>query len=150
MSKEPAVGADHEAPLWRRESNPASINAMHKQTAVSHLGIEFVEVGDRHMRARMPVDERTRQPYGLLHGGAMVLLAETLASCAAAHTLADGQRAVGIEINANHVRSARDGFVLGTCRAVHVGGSTQVWQVEIHDERERLCCISRVTIAVLK
>jgi uncharacterized protein (TIGR00369 family) len=136
--------------LWQRIATPASINELHAGTAVSHLGIEFIEVGLAHMRARMPVDERTRQPAGLLHGGAMVLLAETLASCAAVSTLPEGRHAVGIEINANHVRSVRDGVVSGTCTSLHLGSSTQVWQVEIRDARDRLCCISRVTVAVLK
>lgn len=136
--------------LWKKPVTTASINALHQGTAVSQLGIEFVEVGPDFMVARMPVDARTRQPYGLLHGGAMVLLAETLASCAAVSTLPEGQLAVGIEVNANHLRSARTGHVTGTCRPVHLGRAVQVWQCEIRNDAGELCCLSRMTATVVE
>jgi uncharacterized protein (TIGR00369 family) len=115
------------------------------------VGIEFVEIGDDFLRARMPVDQRTRQPLGILHGGASVVLAETLGS--AASNLAvnrDEFYAVGLEINANHVRSVASGYVLGTARPLHVGKSTQVWEMQICDEAGNLVCVSRMTNVVLK
>ncbi len=120
-------------------------------TMGEHLGIEWVELGEDFIRARMPVDHRTRQPYGLLHGGASVALAETLGSVGAALSV-DPSRyiAVGMEINANHIRSVREGFVTGTTRPVHRGSTTQVWEIRIEDERGKLVCISRITVAILK
>jgi uncharacterized protein (TIGR00369 family) len=113
------------------------------------MGIEFLEIGASHLRARMPVDARTRQPMGILHGGASVTLAETLGSVAAVLCLPEGRVAVGLEINANHIRAARTGWVTGLCTPVHVGRSTHVWQIEIRDEAERLVCTSRITMAIL-
>ncbi|MEG3183777.1 hotdog fold thioesterase [Lysobacter erysipheiresistens] len=113
------------------------------------LGIVFTEIGPDFVRGTMPVDERTRQPYGLLHGGASVLLAETLGSSAGNLCVPDGKVCVGIEINANHVRAARDGVVTGTARPVHVGGRTQVWEIRIEDAAGELVCISRLTLAVI-
>ena len=132
-----------------RRPTPAELDALSAGSAIEHLGIVFTEVGDDFVRATMPVDARTVQPYGLLHGGASVLLAETLGSTAAMLCVAEGERCVGIEINANHVRAARDGTVTGTARALHVGGSTQVWEIRIEDERGRLVCVSRLTLAVV-
>jgi 1,4-dihydroxy-2-naphthoyl-CoA hydrolase len=115
-----------------------------------HLGIEFIEVGEDFLKGRMPVDHRTRQPYGLLHGGASVALAETLGSVGAAYVVDRRQfNTVGLEINANHVRGVREGFVTGTARPIHIGKSTQVWEIRITDEREKLVCISRLTVAIL-
>ncbi len=116
-----------------------------------HLGIEWMESGDDYLSARMPVDHRTRQPYGLLHGGASVVLAETLGSVGAAMVV-DPEKfyCVGLDINANHVRGARDGFVTGTAKPLHIGGQTQVWEIKINDQKERLVCIARLTVAVLK
>jgi 1,4-dihydroxy-2-naphthoyl-CoA hydrolase len=129
----------------------ADLNGLGKNTMGDHLGIEWTELGPDYISARMPVDHRTRQPYGLLHGGASVALAETLGSVGAAKTVDDSKFiAVGLEINANHVRSARDGFVTGTARPIHRGSSTQVWDIRITDEKERLICISRLTVAILK
>jgi len=102
------------------------------------------------MRARMPVDMRTHQPMGLLHGGASVLLAETLGSCGAAFAAPAGHRAVGLDINANHLRGASTGWVVGTARPVHVGRATQVWQIDIADEAGKLVCVSRLTVAILQ
>ena len=121
-----------------------------ENTMASHLGIEWVEIGENFLKARMPVDDRTKQPYGLLHGGASVVLAETLGSVGAAMTVdVDNFIAVGLEINANHVRSARNGFVTGTARPIHRGSSTQVWEIRIEDEQGRLICISRLTVSIL-
>jgi len=115
-----------------------------------HLGIEFTEIGPDFLRARMPVDARTRQPFGILHGGASVALAETLGSFAAALVVdRSKQRVVGQEINANHVRAVSDGFVIGTARPVHLGRRSHVWEIRINDEQERLVCISRITMYVM-
>jgi 1,4-dihydroxy-2-naphthoyl-CoA hydrolase len=120
-------------------------------TLAEHLAIEFLEAGDDFLRGRMPVDQRHRQPFGALHGGASVALAETLMSYAANLCLDSAkQYGVGLEINANHVRSVREGWVTGTARPVHLGATTQVWTCEIRDESGRLACSSRMTIAVLE
>jgi 1,4-dihydroxy-2-naphthoyl-CoA hydrolase len=115
-----------------------------------HLGIEFTELGPDFIRGRMPVDERTRQPYGILHGGASVALAETLGSTGAGLVVdPDKYRVVGQEINANHVRAVSEGFVIGTARPAHIGKRSHVWEIRITDERERLVCISRITMFVI-
>ena len=117
---------------------------------VGHLGIEFTEIGNDYVRARMPVDARTHQPYGLLHGGASVTLAETLGSTGAMMSLdAALQYAVGLEINANHVRAVKAGWVTGTARPLHRGKTTQIWEIRIVDDSDKLVCISRITVAVL-
>lgn len=134
---------------FRRRMTPDQLNAWAADTAIPHLGIEFLEMGDDFLRARMPVDARTRQPFGLLHGGASVVLAETLGSSAANLCLDDpAVQAAGIEINANHVRAVTEGWVIGTARPVHIGRATQVWEIRIVDERDKLVCISRLTLAV--
>lgn len=117
---------------------------------VDHLGIEFLEVGDDYVKARMPVDRRTIQPFGLLHGGASVALAETLGSVAA-NLCVDREKkmCVGLEINANHLRPVTNGFVYGVARPVHVGDTTQVWEIRILNEQDKLVCISRLTLANL-
>jgi 1,4-dihydroxy-2-naphthoyl-CoA hydrolase len=122
-----------------------------KNTMGEYLGIEWLEVGDDFLKARMPVDHRTRQPYGLLHGGASCVLAETLGSVASAMVI-DHSRfiCVGIEINANHIRSAREGFVTGTAMPLHLGATTHVWDIKIVDEQQKLVCASRLTVAILK
>jgi 1,4-dihydroxy-2-naphthoyl-CoA hydrolase len=127
----------------------ADLNALSKGTAMEPLGIVFTQIGPDFVRGTMPVDERTRQPYGLLHGGASVLLAETLGSSAGNLCVGSDEVCVGIEINANHLRAARDGIVTGTARPIHVGARTQVWDIRIEDERGRLVCISRLTLAVV-
>lgn len=121
-----------------------------RDTVIAHLGIDVVEAGDDYLVARMPVDQRTRQPAGVLHGGASVVLAETLASWAATFCVDKSKHhCVGIEINANHVRPVSEGSVTGTARPIHLGKSTQIWEVRITDQRDKLVCVSRVTMAVL-
>ncbi len=136
--------------IWFATPDLAAAQAMAANTLVAHLGIEYTAIGDDFLTARMPVDQRTRQPFGLLHGGASVALAETLGSVAANLCVDTSQHiCVGLEINANHVRPARDGYVWGTVKPIHIGGSTQIWQTEIRDKEERLICLSRLTVAVL-
>jgi len=137
--------------IWRSPSSLIELNAGRPGTLIEHLGIEFTEIGDDYIRATMPVDGRTRQPYGLLHGGASVALAETLGSMGAALCVDTKEyQCVGQEINANHVRAARSGWVTGTARPVHLGGRTQVWGMEIVNEAGKLVCISRLTVAVIR
>ena len=134
---------------FRREATVAGLNALSQGTAMRPLGIEFTEIGPDFLRATMPVDERTRQPYGLLHGGASVLLAETLGSTAGGLCVDEDQGVVGIENKANHLAGVRSGQVTGTARPLHVGRSTQVWEIRIEDAHGRLACISRLTLAVV-
>lgn len=135
--------------IWRREVNLEALNKMGADNMVEHVGIVFTRIGDNDLEATMPVDNRTRQPFGLLHGGASVVLAETLGSVAGYLCTEGEQKIVGLEVNANHLRSAREGIVRGVCTAVHVGRRHQVWQIEISDEQGRLCCTSRLTTAVV-
>ena len=135
--------------LWKKPISVQILTDIHHNTVVELLGIEFLEVGDDFIRARVPVDARTRQPAGILHGGVSVVLAETLGSCGAAYAAPAGHGAVGLDINANHLRSVSSGWVEGIARPLHVGRSTQVWQIELHDEQGRLTCISRITMAML-
>ena len=135
--------------IWKQPISVEHLTAIHVDTSVAHLGIEFLEVGDDFIRARVPVDSRTRQPYGILHGGVSVVLAETLGSCGAACASPPGHRAVGLDINANHLRSASDGWVIGTARPVHIGRTTHVWQIDLSIEQGQLTCVSRITMAVL-
>jgi 1,4-dihydroxy-2-naphthoyl-CoA hydrolase len=138
--------------IWfKKDLSLADIELLGKGTMGEHIGIEWTEVGEDFLAARMPVDHRTRQPYGLLHGGASVALAETLGSVAAAMVIDNNKfYCVGLEINANHVRGARDGFVTGITRPIHTGASTHVWDIKIYDERQKLVCVSRITVAILK
>ena len=136
--------------IFRPDASLEALNALRPGTAMEPLGIVYTELGPDFLRATMPVDARTRQPYGLLHGGASVLLAETLGSSAAMMAVREGERCVGIEINANHVRGVREGLVTGTARAVHLGRQTQVWEIRIEDAAGKLVCISRLTVAVLQ
>jgi 1,4-dihydroxy-2-naphthoyl-CoA hydrolase len=136
--------------IWRDAFPLELVNQHSQNTLVSHLGIELVEAGDDYVTAKMPVDGRTHQPAHILHGGASVVLAETLASWASTFVVdREKNYCVGLEINANHVRAVSSGWVTGTARPVHLGRSTQVWEVRITDESQRLVCISRVTMAVL-
>jgi 1,4-dihydroxy-2-naphthoyl-CoA hydrolase len=136
--------------LWKQPADLDALNALNRDTAAAALGIRIVEVGDDYIRATMPVDTRTRQPFGLLHGGASVLLAETLGSMAGVMTLdASREVAVGLEINANHVRAVSAGEVTGTARPLHVGRTTQVWEIRIENDKGALCCVSRITLAVV-
>jgi len=136
--------------IWKKPVSVEELTAIHKDTAAAHLGIEFLEVGDDFIRGRVPVDTRTRQPYGLLHGGVSVVLAETLGSCGAAYSCPEGFRAVGLDINANHLRGATQGWVTGVTRPVHIGRTTQVWQIELSNDAGELTCVSRITMAVLQ
>jgi 1,4-dihydroxy-2-naphthoyl-CoA hydrolase len=137
--------------IWRSLRTLEELNGNRDGTLVEHLGILFTEIGGDFIRGTMPVDTRTVQPYGLLHGGASVALAETLGSTGAAMCVdAAEYQVVGQEINANHVRAARSGFVTGTARAVHLGGRTHVWSIEIVNDAQKLVCISRITMAVIK
>lgn len=126
------------------------MKALGKGTMGEYIGIEWVQLGDNFLQAKMPVDHRTQQPYGLLHGGASCVLAETLGSVASA-LVVDHTKfyCVGLEINANHIRSAKEGYVTGTCTPLHTGNSTHVWDIKIYDENEKLVCVSRLTVAVL-
>ena len=138
------------AGLFRERPSLEQLNARAAGNALSNSGITFTEVGDDFLCATMPVDARTLQPYGLLHGGASALLAETLGSLAANLCLEDpvSEQAVGIQITANHLRAVTEGFVTGTARPVHVGRSTQVWDIRIEDDQGRVVCVSRLTLAV--
>ena len=137
--------------IWRSLRTVEELNGNREGTLIANLGILFTEIGADFVRGTMPVDTRTVQPYGLLHGGASVALAETLGSMGAAMCVdAAEYQVVGQEINANHVRAARSGLVTGTARAVHLGGRTHVWTIDIVNEAQKLVCISRITMAVIK
>jgi 1,4-dihydroxy-2-naphthoyl-CoA hydrolase len=130
---------------------PAQVQQLGRDTMADHLGIEITEVGEDYLKARMPVDRRTRQPFGLLHGGASVALAETLGSLGAALVIDRNEfYCVGLEINANHIRGVRESFVTGIARPLHIGRTTHVWEIRITDEKEKLVCVSRITVAILK
>jgi len=137
------------APLFRPGITLDDLNALSRDTAMVPLGIAFTAIGPDWLRGTMPVDARTRQPYGLLHGGASVLLAETLGSTAGGLCVGEDEGVVGIEINANHLAGVREGTVTGTARPLHVGRSTQVWEIRIEDAHGRLACVSRLTLAVV-
>jgi len=137
-------------PIWNRTATPDQLNARNPGTLNEALGIRITELGEDYLRATMPVDGRTRQPFGLLHGGASVALAETLGSLGGWLALPPGGgRVVGLEINANHVRAAREGTVTGTARPLHLGRTTQVWEIRIEDGADKLVCVSRITLAVV-
>ncbi len=137
--------------VWKQDINLDLLNATRKNTLVDNLGIEFTEIGSDYIKATMPVDERTKQPLGLLHGGASVCLAETLGSVAATFCLEQPltQASVGIEINANHMSSAKSGIVTGTARPLKLGNTIHVWEIKIHREDGRLICQSRLTLAII-
>ncbi len=138
--------------IWfKKDLTTKDLAGMGKRTMGDYIGIELTEVGADYLEARMPVDHRTKQPYGLLHGGASCVLAETIGSIASSLVI-DQEKfiCVGLEINANHVRSAREGFVTGTATPLHLGSTTHVWDIKIKDEKEKLVCISRLTVAILK
>jgi len=137
--------------IWRSLRTIEELNGNREGTLIANLGILFTEIGADFVRGTMPVDTRTVQPYGLLHGGASVALAETLGSMGASMCVDAAEfQVVGQEINANHVRAARGGLVTGTARAVHIGGRTHVWTIDIVNEAQKLVCISRITMAVIK
>ena len=134
--------------IWKR--NFENLPLPYKDNMVSYLGIEIIEQGDDCLVGTMPVDHRTIQPMGLLHGGASVVLAETLGSIAANLCCEDGCYCVGLDINANHIRPVTAGNVIGTATVVHIGKSTQVWEIRLEDDKGRLTCVSRITLAVKK
>lgn len=135
--------------IWKKPLTLTGINAVHAGTAMQHLGIEITEIGADFIRGRVPVDSRTVQPLGILHGGINVVLAETLGSLAAWYACEADQMALGLDINANHLRPASSGWVTGTARPVHIGRKTHVWNIDMVDERGRPTCVSRLTMAVM-
>ncbi len=135
--------------IWKQATDLAALNAWRDGTLLHALDIRFTEVGDDYLTGTMPVDDRTHQPYGILHGGASVALAETLGSSAAMLCCEDDQAVVGLAINANHLRAVREGTVTGTARPVHIGRSTQVWEIRIEDAERKAVCVSRLTLAVI-
>ena len=135
--------------IWKKNTTLEEMNARNAGCAVEHLGIELTEKGDDYLVGRVPVDARTKQPFGLLHGGVSVVLAETLGSMGAYHACPEGHRAVGLDINANHIRAATSGWVTGTARPVHIGKTTQVWQIDMVNDAGELTCVSRITMAIL-
>lgn len=137
--------------IWFNKKLAAeNIKHFGKDTMASYLGIELVELGDDFLKLSMPVNEKTRQPYGILHGGASCVLAETIGSFASALVIdLDKNICVGLEINANHIRSAREGIVIGHCTPLQLGNTIHVWDIKIYDEAEKLICVSRLTVAIL-
>jgi len=136
--------------IWFQPLTVDDLNRYQQETLVTHLGIRYTGLGEDWLQATMPVDARTKQPAGILHGGASVALAETLGSTGANLVVDRGKKlCVGLEINANHIRAMRDGEVIGVARPLHMGGTTQVWEIRISDGQQRLVCVSRITMAVL-
>lgn len=134
--------------LWKTRATLEQLTESSKDTLMEHLGIEYMEIGDDFLKARMPVDTRTKQPAGLLHGGASAALAETLGSIAAGLCVdRETKTIVGLEINANHIRPVTDGWVTGVATPIHVGNTTQLWDIRIYNEQEKLVCVSRLTVA---
>ena len=138
--------------IWKQSFTLEGLNNTSANTMVEHLGIQWTEIGDDYLKATMPVDHRTHQPYGLLHGGASAALAETMGSVAGMLCLEDvsTQGVVGLEINANHLKGIRSGIVIGTVRPIRVGRTVHVWAIEIRDEANNLICVSRLTLSVIK
>lgn len=135
--------------IWKKPVTAQALNRDSANTAVSHLGIEITEIGDDFITGRVPVDARTVQPFGLLHGGVSVVLAETLGSLGAFYASPEGHTAVGLDINANHLRAARSGWVTATAKPVHIGRTTQVWQIDMVNDEGQPTCTSRITMAIL-
>lgn len=134
--------------LWKSPKTLDQLKERSKDTLMEHLGIDYLEIGDDYLKARMPVDSRTRQAAGILHGGASAALAETLGSIAASMCIdSEKKRIVGLEINANHIRPVTGGWVTGITTPLHVGKTTQIWEIRIYNEQEKLVCISRLTVA---
>lgn len=136
--------------IWSREYTVEEINGRPKGHIGDLLGIEFIEIGHDSISARMPVNEKTHQPYGILHGGASVVLAESLGSVASNMVInSDKYIGVGLEVNANHLRPVKSGFVTGICTPIHIGGKTHVWDIKLYDDRGKMNCISRLTVAII-
>lgn len=135
--------------IWKKQLSLAQLNTMGHNCAIGHLGIEITALGDNWLEASMPVDHRTTQPFGLLHGGISCALAETLGSLGAFLTLEEGRAAVGLEINANHLRPVSAGRVIAKASPIALGKNTQVWQIDIRNEQDKLCCVSRLTLSLI-
>ena len=136
--------------IWKRQIKIEELNLVSRESIVGNVGIEFLEKGEDFLSATMPVDKRTKQPLGILHGGASVVLAETLGSTASYMTLEDPSYSVGLEIKANHLKNVVKGLVKGVAKPVHLGKTTQVWDISITNEKSELVCVSRLTMLVLK
>jgi len=136
--------------IWKKDINIQIVTTRNEDTMSDHLGIEFLEIGDDYLTARMPVDQRTIQPRGIMHGGASCVLAETIGSIAANYCVDDHHYCVGLDINTNHIRAVREGHVTGKAEPFHLGRSTQVWSIEIRNSEEKLVSVTRLTMAVLK
>lgn len=137
-------------PIWRKNASLNQLHQLSANTMVEHTGIEFTEIGDDYLRATMPVDSRTHQPFGLLHGGASVVLAETVGSMAGNLVIDESQYCVGLEINANHVRPVKKGLVEAEAKPLALGRTTQVWDIRIKNDQNKLVCVARLTLAVRK
>lgn len=135
--------------IWKKKATAEQMQHLCDNTLVSHLDIKILEIGDDFIKGSMPVDDRTRQPFGLLHGGASVALAETLGSIAGNMAVGEDSKCVGLEINANHISKTTDGLVIGIARPLHLGRATQVWEIKITNEEDKLVCVSRFTVAVI-
>jgi 1,4-dihydroxy-2-naphthoyl-CoA hydrolase len=135
--------------IWQKPVSVEILTHISKNTAVEQLGIEFTEVGDDYLVGRVPVDHRTHQPFGLLHGGVSVVLAETLGSCGAGFAIPEGYNAVGLDINANHLKGVKTGWVTAMARPVHMGRTTHVWQIDMRNDAGEMTCVSRITMAIL-
>lgn len=136
--------------IWQKNLSVEDLNNQTRNCIEEHLGIKIVEIGDNSIQATMPVDHRTKQPFGLLHGGSSVVLAETLGSVASYLCLkSESDYAVGIEVNANHIRSVDGGFVRGKVSPIHLGKQIHIWEIRINDSHDKLVCVSRLTVAIL-
>ncbi len=135
--------------IWKRKFDVKSINSNMQNTLMSHIGIKIIEIGNDYIKGVMPVNNNTKQPFGILHGGASVALAETLGSIAANLCIDENSNAVGLEINANHIRAVKKGLVEGIAKKIHIGRTTQVWQINIMHEK-KITCSSRLTMAIIK
>jgi len=135
--------------IWKRNVSLADLNALSENTLIAHLGIKYTEVGDDFIKAVMPVDHRTQQPFGVLHGGASAVLSETIGSLAGYLSVDEDKICVGVELNASHLRSVAEGMVTGIAKVVRIGRSLQVWQIDITDQADRLICSSRLTVSVI-
>jgi 1,4-dihydroxy-2-naphthoyl-CoA hydrolase len=136
--------------IWSRDYTVEELNGRPKGHIGDLIGIEFTEITDDSISARMPVNEKTHQPYGILHGGASVVLAESLGSVAS-NMIIDSNKyiGVGLEVNANHLRPVKSGFVTGICKPIHIGGKTHVWDIRLYDDRGKMNCVSRLTVAII-
>ena len=135
--------------IWKQQATLSELNSLSNETLIAHLGIEYTQIGDDFITAKMPVDQRTRQPFGMLHGGASAVLAETLGSVAANLAVEEDKICVGLELNASHLRSVENGFVSGIAKVVRIGRTVQVWQINISNEQAQLICSSRLTVSVI-